>query len=84
LRFDGAPTSTVADDLAQYRHKLALAAPVLAEGLTGADRALRERAAVRARALPLLDIPFFAGKRDTDGVRRCIARVRSELLGHVE
>ncbi len=46
-----------------------------------ADDAMRERAALRATALPLLDIPFFLGKGNDAGVRACVAAIRAGILG---
>lgn len=46
----------------------------------GADERLRKRARVRSRALPLLDIPYYLGKSDVNGVRACIELVRALIL----
>lgn len=46
----------------------------------GADAALRARAALRANALPILDIPFFLGKGDRAGVLACVAAIRAGLF----
>ena len=45
-----------------------------------ADDALRERAFLRARALPVLDIPFYLGKGDAVGLRTRLDEIRVELL----
>jgi hypothetical protein len=37
---------------------------------------LREKIAVRAAALPAMDLVFFAGKRDAKRLAICIARIR--------
>ncbi len=45
-----------------------------------ADDALRKRAALRARALPVLDIPFYLGKGDRAGLRTRLDEIRHEIL----
>jgi aminoglycoside phosphotransferase (APT) family kinase protein len=46
----------------------------------GADDALRRRAALRARALPILDIPFYVGKGDRAGLQTRIDEIRADIL----
>lgn len=44
------------------------------------DAQLREKVHIRALALPILDLPFYLGKGDADGVAECISRLRGSLL----
>jgi len=46
----------------------------------GADDRLRQKAALRIRALPILDIPFYLGKHDEEGVKRCTDLVRRVII----
>ena len=46
----------------------------------GADDRLREKACVRAKALPILDIPFYLGKHDETGVLACLELIRRLII----
>lgn len=47
----------------------------------GADQLLRKKAALRIKAFPVLDIPFYLGKADRVGVRSCLNLVRRVIIG---
>ncbi len=47
----------------------------------GADDLLREKAALRIKALPVLDLPFSLGKGDQRGVDACLDLVRRRIVG---
>ncbi len=55
----------------------ALDAALDAYDYAGDPATLRDRIAVRARALPAMDIVFFAGKHDEVRLERCIERTRA-------
>jgi len=46
----------------------------------GADEPLRERIALRRRLLPVVDLPFYIGKQNEEGIARTVARIRRESL----
>jgi aminoglycoside phosphotransferase (APT) family kinase protein len=46
----------------------------------GASARLCEKAALRSRAFPLLDLPFYLGKDDEAGVRACLELVRRTIV----
>ncbi len=46
----------------------------------GADAWLLEKTALRIRAFPILDLPFYLGKQNAAGVARCIDVVRRVLV----
>ena len=46
----------------------------------GASEQLREKVAIRALALPALDLPFYLGKGDAAGVAHCIDRLRAIVI----
>ena len=54
--------------------------PVMLDAALGAygdSERLREKIAVRAKALPAMDLVFFDGKRDAHGLILCVGRIRS-------
>ncbi len=46
----------------------------------GADYLLREKTALRIKAFPILDLPFYLGKHNETGVQACVDVVRRTLL----
>ncbi len=42
----------------------------------GNDKTLREKIAIRQKALPILDIPFYVGKKDQAGIDKCIMKIK--------
>jgi aminoglycoside phosphotransferase (APT) family kinase protein len=46
----------------------------------GADDLLREKAALRQTAFPVLDLPYYIGKADPEGIQGCLAMLRGSLL----
>jgi aminoglycoside phosphotransferase (APT) family kinase protein len=46
----------------------------------GADDCLRERIALRRRLLPVVDLPFYIGKQNEEGVARTVTRIRRNSL----
>ena len=46
----------------------------------GAAPTLGDRIAIRALALPVLDLPFHIANHDEDGIEECLTRIRSSLL----
>jgi Ser/Thr protein kinase RdoA (MazF antagonist) len=46
----------------------------------GADELLRAKSALRAKAFPVLDLPFFVGRDDRAGADACIERVRRRIV----
>ncbi len=65
-----------AKDLVGMYEPVALDAALEAYGDSGDAGTLRERIAVRARALPAMDLVFFAGKHDEIRLERCLERIR--------
>ena len=64
-------------DLVGMYEPVALDAALAAYG----DRpGLRDKIAVRARALPAMDVIFFAGKDDDERLATCVDRIRELLL----
>ena len=47
----------------------------------GADELLRGKAALRVKAFPVLDLPFYIGKNDRAGVGACVQLVRRVIVG---
>jgi aminoglycoside phosphotransferase (APT) family kinase protein len=50
----------------------------------GADAVLREKASLRIKAFPILDIPFYLGKHNQAGVDACVDLVRRVILRREE
>jgi len=46
----------------------------------GANDLLREKTALRIKAFPVLDIPFYLGKQDQAGIRACLDLVRQVVI----
>ena len=46
----------------------------------GGSESLRAKVDIRTLALPALDLPFYLGKGDADGVAGCVDRLRGSLL----
>jgi hypothetical protein len=46
----------------------------------GADAVLREKAYLRIKAFPILDIPFYLGKQNQAGVDACTDLVRRVIV----
>jgi aminoglycoside phosphotransferase (APT) family kinase protein len=46
----------------------------------GADDLLRAKAALRIKAFPVLDLPFYLGKQDQAGVDACVQLVRRVIV----
>jgi aminoglycoside phosphotransferase (APT) family kinase protein len=47
----------------------------------GADELLRKKAALRIKAFPVLDIPFYLGKADRAAIQSCLDLVRRVIIG---
>jgi aminoglycoside phosphotransferase (APT) family kinase protein len=45
-----------------------------------ADRLLREKAWLRTRAFPMLDVPYYLGKGDTRSVQMCLELIRQRIV----
>lgn len=45
----------------------------------GADDALRQRIAIRRRVLPIVDLPFYVGKQDEEGIAAKVRQIRAIL-----
>jgi hypothetical protein len=46
----------------------------------GADDRLREKGALRIKAFPILDIPFYLGKQDQAGIDASLELVRRVII----
>jgi Ser/Thr protein kinase RdoA (MazF antagonist) len=46
----------------------------------GADDLLRAKAALRIKAFPVLDLPFYLGKQDQTGIDACVELVRRVIV----
>lgn len=45
----------------------------------GDSELLRQKIAIRQKVLAILDLPFFIGKEDEDGIRRTVGKIRAGL-----
>jgi aminoglycoside phosphotransferase (APT) family kinase protein len=67
----------------QSKDFVALPIPALEGALAayGDSRALRDKVAIRRRAFPITDLPYFIGIGDADGIERRFSDIRREFFG---
>ena len=46
----------------------------------GDNKTLREKIVLRKQLLPILDLPYFIGKNNQEGIEKTIVRIRETAL----